>query len=213
MKIIFKKGVRAGESQTFNPPGIFIGRAPDNDITFENDSVSQYHAEISQKNKKWYIKDCNSSNGIKINGKKIADITKLHSADLIYIGTEVIQVKFAEIPSPSHEDNDSDLAIKIRGPQEKKKHQDIPEIIEEPEEVERPKSRKKNTKSAETDAKHAKRRLMHRMVNQELTKKRNRLRKISISIAIIANIAILLWWLSKKGYIDLTKIDWSSIQF
>ena len=208
MKITFKKGKRAGESQNFSVSSLFIGRGDDNDISLDNDSVSQSHAEIYLENKKWYIKDCKSSNGIKINGQKISNTTELHSHDLIYIGTEVLQVEFSEYNLKQSDNKTADSAIKIRGPREKKK---IPqyreEIIEEPQTENLQNNNIKNTPTTVVDPNQAQKRLIRRMISQELANKRKRLRTASIFIAVIANILILLWWLSKKGYIDISKLN------
>jgi pSer/pThr/pTyr-binding forkhead associated (FHA) protein len=218
IKITFKKGIKAGRSENFPPPGIFIGRAADNDIVFDNDSISQYHAEIFLKNKKWYLKDSKgSATASKINGKKIEGSTELNSRDLIYIGREVFQVEFGSevtttsAPLPKKEE----APIKIRGPREERKPEDVYRVKDEPEFEEKVQRKKhpKPAKPAKKSNESAQRRVMIRMLNQELSNKRKRLRKVSIFIAIIANIAILLWWLSQKGYIDLSRIDWQSFQF
>ena len=50
-----------------------IGRAPDNDIVLNADTISSYHAEIIVRDDKFYIKDMNSTNGTKVNGKRVSE--------------------------------------------------------------------------------------------------------------------------------------------
>ena len=192
IEIIFKKGERAGESQQFSPPGIFIGSEPDNDIQFSSKDISPYHSEIFFKENNWYLKEKESSGDTKINGKIISETTLLKSGDLIHITAEAFQVKF--------EKEDSVIPIKIRPPREKKRHV---EIIDDEEVNETPsrilEKRSRPSKSAEIDAERAKRRLVNRMVQAEFTAKKKRLSRVIIFIAVIVNAVILLWWLSKQG--------------
>jgi len=50
-----------------------IGRAPDNDIVLNADTISSYHAEIIIRDNTFYIKDMNSTNGTKVNGKRVSE--------------------------------------------------------------------------------------------------------------------------------------------
>ena len=200
VKIIFKKGERAGESVEFSPPGIFIGRDSDNDICFQTDTVSQFHAEITLKDEKWYIQDKKSSNGTKLNGKKISEKTERNSRDMIYTGTEVFMVELLEIdklPEKSEDDNDT---IKLRPPYQKKPAPIIEEKWTEEKEIVPEKRKSKPSNSAKNDRERAERRLMNRLVQETLQQKKKRLSKTFITIAIIVNIIILCWWLSTQGY-------------
>ena len=48
-----------------------IGRAPDNDIVFDEDAVSQYHAEIVCENGQWWLRDLQSTNGTVVGGTAV----------------------------------------------------------------------------------------------------------------------------------------------
>ena len=50
-----------------------IGRAPDNDIVLNANTVSSYHAEIFVKNGQFHIKDMDSTNGTKVNGERVSE--------------------------------------------------------------------------------------------------------------------------------------------
>src|SRR5688572_7212291 len=45
-----------------------IGRAPENDVTLSDSTVSRQHAEIVRDGDAWVIRDVGSSNGTKVNG-------------------------------------------------------------------------------------------------------------------------------------------------
>ena len=63
-----------------------VGRAPENDICFENDSVSGYHAEIYHlPNDAFQICDLDSTNGTWVNGKRI-QTTILQNGDIVEMG-------------------------------------------------------------------------------------------------------------------------------
>jgi len=50
-----------------------IGRAPDNDIVLNANTVSSYHAEIFVKNGQFHIKDMDSTNGTKVDGERVSE--------------------------------------------------------------------------------------------------------------------------------------------
>lgn len=89
-----------------------IGRCSDNDIVVGSNggsdlgleelsirkkilrSVSKYHAEISQDNQGILkIRDCESTNGTCVNGKRISDWTVLGSGDNIFFGLYSFKVR------------------------------------------------------------------------------------------------------------------------
>ena len=45
---------------------------------------------------KWVLHDLDSSNGTKVNGKKIKEPTTLNSGDMIYIASEAAKIEFDE---------------------------------------------------------------------------------------------------------------------
>lgn len=48
-----------------------IGRAADNDIVFDQDAVSQYHAEVVCENGQWWLRDLQSTNGTIVGGTAV----------------------------------------------------------------------------------------------------------------------------------------------
>ncbi|MCK4543526.1 MAG: GGDEF domain-containing protein [Spirochaetales bacterium] len=62
-----------------------LGRAPENDIIFQEKTVSRRHARLRFNDGKWFLKDLDSANGTRINAQKIEEI-RLQDGDRIQIG-------------------------------------------------------------------------------------------------------------------------------
>lgn len=72
-----------------------IGRRTANDVVIVNLSVSGYHAEIIPADNGYLLKDLNSKNGTKLNGKRIKS-AMLTDGDLISIGKHILVFKESE---------------------------------------------------------------------------------------------------------------------
>ena len=64
---------------------ITFGRSGDNDIVFDNDSVSRHHGYLLVDGKKVSIVDDNSLNGIFVNGMRITDKALLSPGDKVVV--------------------------------------------------------------------------------------------------------------------------------
>lgn len=63
-----------------------LGRAPDNDISFDNNSVSSRHAEVYYlPDGSFQISDLNSTNGTFVNGQRIQS-QRLKNGDIVELG-------------------------------------------------------------------------------------------------------------------------------
>jgi hypothetical protein len=78
----------AGDGSRFNVHKLpsRVGKSQDNDIVISNKFVSRHHAIITHKNGFFYIVDDNSSNGVLVNGRKIAGEAKLNEGDKLSFG-------------------------------------------------------------------------------------------------------------------------------
>lgn len=96
MKLFFTDGNKKGEQCELSPPGISIGRELDNDVILEQEGASRYHAKLEWKNSEWYLKDLGSTNGTKLNGKKVTpnESVKLKEGDNLKVGKQTMH--FAE---------------------------------------------------------------------------------------------------------------------
>jgi pSer/pThr/pTyr-binding forkhead associated (FHA) protein len=65
-----------------------IGRDEDNDIWIDDDVASRHHAELVWDEGKIYIVDCNSLNGVLLNGRRIQGHALLRTSDMLEIGEQ-----------------------------------------------------------------------------------------------------------------------------
>lgn len=64
----------------------FVGRTPDNHVRINKPTVSRRHAQLSQADKVWTVKDLRSENGTYVNGEKISE-RALTDGDRVHFGT------------------------------------------------------------------------------------------------------------------------------
>jgi uncharacterized protein YkwD len=74
-----------------------IGSAADNDIVIEHPSMSRHHAVIVRRFGAYRVRDLESANGFRINGKRAAGSRPLQPGDELELGT----MRFAVMNSPS----------------------------------------------------------------------------------------------------------------
>ena len=87
MKIKFLNGKDSGREFEINSQSVSIGRDPANLISFDTDGVSRCHAEMKQlPSGEWMLYDLNSTNGVKVNNKKIDSFSPVSEGDIIGIG-------------------------------------------------------------------------------------------------------------------------------
>lgn len=76
-----------GRPRTIEGPRAVIGRADDVECTVRDPNVSRRHAELRQHSSgQWEIVDLNSTNGIKVNGRRTRSAT-LRDGDRVTVGT------------------------------------------------------------------------------------------------------------------------------
>ena len=114
MNLYFLNGQRKGEQWELVPPGICIGREVDNDIQILAGGISRYHAKIEYvEGDKWKIQDLNSTNGTRINGKKIDRPTQLKEGDQIQIGEQQLRFDLDYTPPKPAEKEESPVKEQI----------------------------------------------------------------------------------------------------
>lgn len=74
-----------------------LGRRDTCDIPLKFPNVSGMHAELNFREGYWYIRDCGSTNGIKVNGVRVME-KLLHPKDRLTIGKRDWFIQY-EIPS------------------------------------------------------------------------------------------------------------------
>jgi pSer/pThr/pTyr-binding forkhead associated (FHA) protein len=85
---------------------VTIGRGEDNDIWLDDDLSSRYHAELAWDDGLVYITDCDSLNGVLLNGRRIRGSTRIEAGELLEIGAQRFLFERAEQSgAPSEQDD------------------------------------------------------------------------------------------------------------
>jgi pSer/pThr/pTyr-binding forkhead associated (FHA) protein len=101
-----RSGRFQGQKLALNRSVISIGRDEDNDIWLDDETSSRYHAELVWDNGQVYINDCNSLNGVLLNGRRIRGTLVIKSGDQVEIGAHRFIFEVAERPTPLGEQDD-----------------------------------------------------------------------------------------------------------
>ena len=72
------------------PSGATIGRSRQSDIVIDDANVSRQHAEVRPRGGAWVLTDLGSTNGSRLNGRRITNPEVIQPGDEIEIGTSVI---------------------------------------------------------------------------------------------------------------------------
>jgi hypothetical protein len=70
--------------------GAVLGRSREADIQVDDQNVSRKHAEVRPSGASWTVRDLGSTNGVKVNGRRIQGAQSLRSGDTITLGTSDI---------------------------------------------------------------------------------------------------------------------------
>ena len=82
--------LEGGETIVLEADEITIGRGTDNTVTLLAEGISRHHARLFPGDGVWGVADMGSTNGIKVNGKKVAKAW-LKSGDKLAIGNVVYE--------------------------------------------------------------------------------------------------------------------------
>jgi predicted component of type VI protein secretion system len=83
---------KAARRMSFDGSEIAIGRAGDNDLVIEHDSVGRRHCRITYRDGEYYVEDTHSPCGIWVNNEKCMGPVLLRDLDLLQIGMVVLRV-------------------------------------------------------------------------------------------------------------------------
>jgi pSer/pThr/pTyr-binding forkhead associated (FHA) protein len=76
-----------GRAEIVGSKGAILGRSRDADVVIDDPNVSRHHAEIRPSGGSWIVNDLGSTNGIKVNGRRVDGPQSLKRGDVIEIGT------------------------------------------------------------------------------------------------------------------------------
>ena len=79
-----------GRTLLLGSAGLVIGRSRDCDVVVGDENVSRRHAEVRPSGGAWIVRDLGSTNGVKVNGRRIHDAQPLNPGDSIEIGLSSI---------------------------------------------------------------------------------------------------------------------------
>ena len=79
MKFLVTSGRRKGFSFEVTDSPARIGRSPDNEVMLDDESISGRHAKICSEGDQVVVEDCESINGIEVNGKLVKKATDSRS--------------------------------------------------------------------------------------------------------------------------------------
>jgi hypothetical protein len=77
--------VREGRRSVLSGEGAVLGRSRDCDVVLDDPNVSRRHAELRRDGPAWVVADLGSTNGVKVNGRRV-DQAPLEPGDRITLG-------------------------------------------------------------------------------------------------------------------------------
>jgi Protein of unknown function (DUF3662)/FHA domain len=80
--------LRLGErTELLGSNGAVLGRSREADLVIDDPNVSRRHAEVRPSGGSWIVRDLGSTNGVKVNGRRIEGPQSLKPGDEIVLGT------------------------------------------------------------------------------------------------------------------------------
>jgi predicted component of type VI protein secretion system len=79
--------VAGGRAEPVGSRGAVMGRSRDCDVVLEDPNVSRRHAEVRPSGGGWIVNDLGSTNGIKVNGRRVDGPQSLRPGDVVELGT------------------------------------------------------------------------------------------------------------------------------
>lgn len=76
-----------GRTELLGASGGVLGRSRECDVVLDDPNVSRRHAEVRPSGGSWIVRDLGSTNGVKLNGRRIEGAERLERGDAIELGT------------------------------------------------------------------------------------------------------------------------------
>ena len=76
-----------GRAVILSSGGAVLGRSKECDVVIPDENVSRKHAEVRPSGGAWVVRDLGSTNGVRVNGNRVAGAQPLRDGDLIELGT------------------------------------------------------------------------------------------------------------------------------
>lgn len=115
----YRSGNFQGQRLALKRAVISIGRDEDNDIWLDDEMASRHHAELTWEQGNVYLVDCESLNGMLVNGQHVQKSAPVATNDLLEVGSQRFIFILAEEPLKiSDEENDPLLYHRWRSSQD-----------------------------------------------------------------------------------------------
>ena len=85
VSLVFASGPLAGSEVTLEKPRVTIGRAKESEVVIDDASISHQHAALELGSNGYRIRDLGSTNGVVVNGARMA-LAELKHGDRIALG-------------------------------------------------------------------------------------------------------------------------------
>jgi hypothetical protein len=79
--------LRDGKRLVVGPAGVTLGRSRQCDVVLDDPNISRQHAEIRPRGGSWVLSDLGSTNGSRLNGRRVEEPEVVKSGDEIELGT------------------------------------------------------------------------------------------------------------------------------
>jgi len=79
-----------GRAVILGSSGATLGRSRECDVVVEDENVSRRHAEVRPSGGGWIVRDLGSTNGVKVNGRRVDGAQSLHPGDRIELGLSTL---------------------------------------------------------------------------------------------------------------------------
>jgi Protein of unknown function (DUF3662)/FHA domain len=80
----------SGRRLMLSPAGAVLGRSRECDVVLDDSGISRRHAQIRSRDGSWTIEDLGSTNGLRVNGRRVIGATPLNRGDRIEMGSTEI---------------------------------------------------------------------------------------------------------------------------
>jgi pSer/pThr/pTyr-binding forkhead associated (FHA) protein len=102
----YRSGSFQGQRLALKRSVVTIGRGEDNDIWLDDDMASRNHAELAWDKGQVYLTDCDSMNGVLLNGERIRGTVMVTAGNLLEIGSHRLLFVSAEQTGAANEQDD-----------------------------------------------------------------------------------------------------------
>jgi hypothetical protein len=85
LRLPARRGSWLADPGVLHAAELMLGRSPDCELVFCDDTVSRHHARLELRDGRWFLVDLGSSNGTLVNGRRVRD-AEVRPGDRIRLG-------------------------------------------------------------------------------------------------------------------------------